>query len=297
MDSQINFLYKTRMIALREKRTVFVENLHTLPDPRWDGAVARVARAGHVICGPDYAISRMSSPGFDLLYCREGQGTIRIGDELRRIGPSTCAVIAGDQPHGHFADRQDPWVLYWLRITGAEATEMMRLLFGPAGRIPIARGAAVTDWFSRLFDLMRARGTNQDLLINRQIGELWSLLNAERLALESDRLPPALMRLIAAMGARPELRWTAEDMVVTARMSAAQLRRLFSAHLQTTPRDWLRRQRIQRAQDLLLRQGVTVSAVAEACGFSDIYHFSREFRRVVGLSPTAWRQSDGGGGL
>ena len=96
---------------------------------------------------------------------------------------------------------------------------------------------------------------------------------------------------------RPELRWTAEDMVATARMSAAQLRRLFSAHLQTTPRDWLRRQRIQRAQDLLLRQGVTVSAVAEACGFSDIYHFSREFRRVVGLSPTAWRQSDGGGGL
>jgi len=38
--------------------------------------------------------------------------------------------------------------------------------------------------------------------------------------------------------------------------------------------------------------GASLAEVAEACGFCDVYHFGREFKRSVGISPAAWRRSE-----
>jgi AraC-like DNA-binding protein len=42
----------------------------------------------------------------------------------------------------------------------------------------------------------------------------------------------------------------------------------------------------------MLRDGSPIASVAEACGFCDVYHFSREFKRVVGAAPAAWRRKE-----
>jgi AraC-like DNA-binding protein len=48
--------------------------------------------------------------------------------------------------------------------------------------------------------------------------------------------------------------------------------------------------RIHRAQRLLRETDLTVKAVGEALGYSDIYFFSRQFKQVAGRSPTEYRQ-------
>jgi AraC-like DNA-binding protein len=295
MDRRHFFLHETRMSAEPQARTVFVENLHVLPDARWDGAVVRVPRAGHVICGPEYTVARAASPGYDLLFCTSGRGRILTGGRSITVDAGSFAAIDGQSTHGHAADPSDPWTLYWLRIDGPQVAAALAGLFGPSGGvIPISRGVALQGWFTRLFAAIRGRGPNLDLTLNQLVAELWSLLNAELLALSDQRLPAPVERLTAAMSARPAAPWSAVDMQRVAAISPAQLRRHFRTHLKTTPREWLRRERVLLAKDLLLRPGARVALVAEACGFSDIYHFSREFRRTVGQSPTAWRRAEVG---
>jgi AraC-like DNA-binding protein len=39
-----------------------------------------------------------------------------------------------------------------------------------------------------------------------------------------------------------------------------------------------------------------MAEIAEVCGFCDVYHFSREFKRSIGAPPAAWRRKEMGRG-
>jgi LacI family transcriptional regulator len=52
----------------------------------------------------------------------------------------------------------------------------------------------------------------------------------------------------------------------------------------------IQRVRIERARTLLAETHQPLKHVSEACGFDYLEHFSRDFRRVTGLTPSAYRQ-------
>lgn len=53
--------------------------------------------------------------------------------------------------------------------------------------------------------------------------------------------------------------------------------------------EYLVKLRINRAKDLLLQPDNSITQTAYAVGFNDCSHFSRTFKRIVGLSPRAYR--------
>jgi AraC family transcriptional regulator, transcriptional activator FtrA len=61
------------------------------------------------------------------------------------------------------------------------------------------------------------------------------------------------------------------------------------AELGLTPLEWLHRQRITRAQDLLERTEAPVEQIAARCGMGTATTLRRHFHRTLGVSPTAYR--------
>lgn len=49
--------------------------------------------------------------------------------------------------------------------------------------------------------------------------------------------------------------------------------------------------RIERAKELLKKNDLTVSLVAKEVGFKDLSNFSRQFKKVTGVTPTAYRST------
>src|ERR1700722_18036949 len=64
--------------------------------------------------------------------------------------------------------------------------------------------------------------------------------------------------------------------------------RTFRRQLGCTFREYLTLIRLRRATDLLKRSSSDIAEVAFACGFSDHAHLTRTFKRVTGLTPTAY---------
>lgn len=65
--------------------------------------------------------------------------------------------------------------------------------------------------------------------------------------------------------------------------------RCFEATYGQTPMRYLTRRRIERAQDLLRVANLTITEVCMLVGFSSLGSFSTRFTRLVGESPTQYR--------
>ena len=74
------------------------------------------------------------------------------------------------------------------------------------------------------------------------------------------------------------------------KISITHFRRVFKALLSTTPRHYLTVCRMRHAASLLSSSGKMVKEIAFECGYSSEFHFSREFKRIMSLSPIEYRK-------
>ncbi len=75
-------------------------------------------------------------------------------------------------------------------------------------------------------------------------------------------------------------------------ISEVYLRKLFAHHLNTTPKQYILELRIQEAKRLLTDSVFAISVISEKCGFSSVYHFSREFKKRTGMTPSLYAKKN-----
>lgn len=82
-----------------------------------------------------------------------------------------------------------------------------------------------------------------------------------------------------------------DQIAKTLNVSTFYFCKMFKKATGLTFTDYLARTRIERAKNLLLNPNARVSEVAYDCGFISLTHFNRIFKRIVGKSPTQYRQT------
>lgn len=83
---------------------------------------------------------------------------------------------------------------------------------------------------------------------------------------------------------------TLEAVAAAVGLSRFQLVRAFARRYGLTPHAWLLRRRVNHAK-ALLRAGTAPAEAALASGFADQSHMGLHFRRLVGLTPAAYRRA------
>jgi AraC family transcriptional regulator len=103
-------------------------------------------------------------------------------------------------------------------------------------------------------------------------------------------LGPARLRTIQELVyAKIEDELTLIEMAQSVELSPAHFSRMFRGSTGETPHQFVLRNRIERAKEMLRAPGARVLDVAVACGFKTQQHFARVFRHECGTSPTEYR--------
>lgn len=69
----------------------------------------------------------------------------------------------------------------------------------------------------------------------------------------------------------------------------AHLFHAFKVRTGLSPKQYLMKVRMDKAKQLLTGVALTVDQIASSVGFNDALYFSRQFRKITGMSPSEYR--------
>jgi len=96
----------------------------------------------------------------------------------------------------------------------------------------------------------------------------------------------ACERLEADLGGKLSLQQIAAEFG----LSASHFSRAFRKSIGLPPHQWLLRQRVEAAKQLMTMGELPLSEIAISAGFANQSHFTRVFSATVGVSPGVWRR-------
>lgn len=102
--------------------------------------------------------------------------------------------------------------------------------------------------------------------------------------------PARLRRVVELIHSRIEDDVSLDELAKSAGLSITHFSEMFRKSTGHSPHQFVLRQKVERAKQLLRAAEVRVLDVAIACGFKTQQHFARVFRRVCGVSPREYQQ-------
>jgi AraC-like DNA-binding protein len=102
---------------------------------------------------------------------------------------------------------------------------------------------------------------------------------------------PNISALCEKMAGSPGACWALEDMAAFLECSPSQCIRRFRKFQGKTPHAYLIEMRMNMAQTLLRYSDNTLTEIALEVGYSDVFAFSKQFKRITGTTPTRYRKS------
>ena len=82
---------------------------------------------------------------------------------------------------------------------------------------------------------------------------------------------------------------TRDYLAEIASLSPARFNFLFREIMGMPPKQYVQNQRQKKALELLRDENLTIEQIAERLGYCDQFHFSRQFKKILGVNPSAYR--------
>jgi AraC-like DNA-binding protein len=234
---------------------------------------------------------------FQVVFITRGQGSfVSASAAATAVHASDILLLYPGEWHAYEPDRATGWSEYWVGFRGHEAARIMEAFF-PRNQPQqsIVHGEVLIRHFDRLLGWLEQPGGAHEQLLASHIPLILACILASRgnalplRSQENQLVMRAKAHMLADMQARTDFAALAKQLGI----SYSSFRFAFKRQTGYGPREFENLMRLNRARDLLLREGKSVAETATALGFSSIYYFSRAYKRQFGCPPSRTRSCNG----
>jgi len=249
-------------------------------------ASVRGSHAGTVVYPPGGRYGPRWQQDYQLVLLHAGEMTVTVDGAAYDIKSGHVLLLRpGHHELFHFAERQDTWHR-WIAVQ--LLPEALASVSGGSGEQgPVSM--PIPEELNRLTDLMLALKPEHpdESEVMRSLGYAALQLFVAQMGCSSARQAHpsvALAKQFVQDRYADELQL--QQLAGRAGVSAEHLVRLFRLHEGTTPMRYVWQYRVQRAVELLAQTGLSITEIADRCGFKTTFHLARLVKKQTGSTPS-----------
>ena len=262
----------------------------TAPDP--DKPLG-IVFGGYEKCAFGFEIKKTNYPFYVIDYVLSGTAEFILDSVKHHLEPGMLMGLSPSNSHHLKCLDKKPMEHVFVAFTGTEAGELMaKSTLTKRGAFRVTDPDAVVS----LFELIRDKGSNKTSFSHELCRNYLKTLLLE---LGSD----AITRKKYCVGSMATYQLCKtyidsnfsnimhpNDAAKACSVDVRYISQLFKRYQKISPHEYIMRLKLNRAANLLLITDLEVKEVGHRVGFTDPYHFSRNFKKVHGLSPNQYRQ-------
>ena len=229
---------------------------------------------------------------YQIVYIEEGRGRAELGRQLgiQDIPAGSVFVLFPNVWHRYAPELSVGWTEHWIECKGTAFDMAVNAgILDP--RRPVFRKpnrAAVKATFEEIHSLAAKDAVGSQPVLSMLGLKLLAILAGPRNASETstNRLVNTVRMMLLERCAdnRPM-----EEIADALNVSYSNLRRTFRVNTGMSMKDYQTEMRVQKAKDLLDNTDLSIKGIAAQLGYSSAFHFSNQFKKIVGRPPIEWR--------
>lgn len=237
---------------------------------------------GQQECAPGHSYGPQVRPYTLLHYVVSGKGIYCAPDGEHSVGEGQIFVILPQESTTYTADAKTPWHYIWVGFESA-------IDLSPFFSSYVMDAPECAHIFSGLLESAHIQN-GREWFICGKIYELLSLLG-EGAVPEKDR-PRHYVRMAQNyIESNYDRELRVDKLAADLNLDRAYFSKIFKRYTGKPPQRYIVDFRLDRAAELLALRGLSPGEVAHQVGYSDIFNFSRMFRRRFGVPPSSYQLS------
>lgn len=231
-----------------------------------------------------------------IIYCTDGGGWLEVNRKRITLSASEFIIVPAETPHRYAADVSKPWTIYWLHFKGDASSFIVDLIL--KGSEDYKPQLSFNEDRIKLFDEIchnLEKGYSEDTLryVNMVFSHfLSSLIYENKFGRIEKPENDLLAKTVGYMQDKINSAIKLDELAAFVNLSASHFSAVFKAKTGHSPIEYFNQLKVQKACQYLSFTNMPVKEIALKLGIADQYYFSRMFTKLMGVSPTGYRDKN-----
>lgn len=250
--------------------------------------------ADYNLCSPDWRDMDYTPDYSKFYFICEGEGWLKIGDQEYYPKPGELFLMPEGvrQSYSYISDQ--PFQKYWCHFSAKVGDINLFKILELSHVCTKVDRDVVKELFSGLTMYAKSDAVYAHLLAKSKLMELFCyfIMNIDLDEITFNNLTSIekLTNILSYIDLNIDRNFSIQELAEISCTHPNYFIRLFKQQMGVPPIQYITRKKIEKAKELLSSTPSSVSEIADQLGFNDLFYFSKQFKKNVGLTPTEFRK-------